>query len=171
VAQSIRGTPLVAAAESAERRLAVVTFGPSESNLTSAPAFPVLVGNALEWLARPIASQARRPGPMVFDAGVASVTGPQGDGVPLVRLNEGAVGVLRSPGVYAAEGGGARSRLVVNVGDPQLSNLSRTGPAAAGGAQPVAAGMSPYPWWMYCVVAAFALALLEWWTWQRRITV
>ena len=27
------------------------------------------------------------------------------------------------------------------------------------------------PWWLYCAVAAFAAVLLEWWTWQRRITV
>jgi hypothetical protein len=171
VAQSVRGTPLVAAAESAEQRLVVVTFGPSESNLTAAPAFPVLVGNALEWLARPIAGRARRPGPVVFDSAVASVTGPKGDAVPLVRVNEGAVAVLRSPGVYLADGGGARSRVVVNVGDPQLSNLSRSGPAATRNTRSVAAGMSPYPWWVYCVVAAFVLALVEWWTWQRRITV
>jgi hypothetical protein len=27
------------------------------------------------------------------------------------------------------------------------------------------------PWWIYAAIIAFALAVLEWWTWQRRITV
>ena len=35
----------------------------------------------------------------------------------------------------------------------------------------VASGASGQPWWMYCAALAFAVALIEWWTWQRRITV
>ena len=33
------------------------------------------------------------------------------------------------------------------------------------------AGRSSRPLWLYCAWAAFALALAEWWTWQRRITL
>jgi hypothetical protein len=59
----------------------------------------------------------------------------------------------------------------VNLADPQLSDLARTMPVASGRVVTVAAGASGAPWWVYCAVAAFALALAEWWTWQRRITV
>jgi hypothetical protein len=31
--------------------------------------------------------------------------------------------------------------------------------------------MSPRPWWIYLAALAFAVALVEWWTWLRRITV
>jgi hypothetical protein len=59
----------------------------------------------------------------------------------------------------------------VNISDPQLSNLSRTTPAVSGRVVTVAAGASGAPWWVYFAVAALVLALAEWWTWQRRITV
>jgi hypothetical protein len=171
VAQSIRGTPLVYVGESPARRVVVVTFGPAESNLTSAPAFPVLVGNSLEWLSRPASGPPRQPGLALFGAAIAKVTGPRGALVPLVRVNQGAVAALRAPGVYDVESGGAHSAVVVNVGDPQLSNLMRTGSVSGRSARVVTGGASGRPWWVYCAAAAFALALTEWWTWQRRITV
>jgi hypothetical protein len=175
VARSARGTPLVYVSEpSGSRplvpRLVVVTFGAGESNLASAPAFPVLVGDALEWLAHTTAAGTRRPGLMSFEDSIEKVTGPRGAAVPLARVNGAALAMLRAPGLYVAEGGGARSTIAVNVGDPQVSNLLRTS-ASAARARPVTSGTSGGPWWLYAAIAAFALALVEWWTWQRRITV
>jgi hypothetical protein len=176
VARSARGTPLVYIRESSaikprEPRLVVVTFGADESNLPAAPAFPVLVGDALDWLTRSAAGGARRPGLMAFEDGIEKVIGPHGEPVPLVRVNGAALGVLRAPGLYVAEGGGSRSTIAVNAGDPQVSNVWRTSSNAGARGILVTAGASGLPWWQYCVVAAFALALMEWWTWQRRITV
>jgi hypothetical protein len=171
VVQSTRGTPLVYVSESSAHRFVVVTFGPDESNLIAAPGFPILAGNALDWLARPVAGIVRRPGLATFDAGIVKVTGPRGTGVRLSRVNDRAVGLLRLPGLYVAEGGGSRSTLAVNAGDPQLSNLMRTFTLSARQTRAVTAGASGRPWWLYCAMAAFILALVEWWTWQRRITV
>jgi hypothetical protein len=175
VARSARGTPLVYIRDSSPAprspRLVLVTFGADESNLPSAPAFPVIVGDALEWLTRPAAGGSRRSGLMTFEDGVERVIGPDGKSVPLVRVNGAALGTLRVPGLYVAEGGGTRSTIAVNAGDPQVSNVWRTSAAAGARAIPVTAGASGFPWWQYCAVAAFALALVEWWTWQRRITV
>lgn len=176
VARSARGTPLVYIRESSATkpiapRLVVVTFGADESNLASAPAFPVLVGDALEWLTRSAAGGARRPGLIAFEDGIDKVTGPSGDPVALVRVNGAALGVLRAPGLYVAEGGGSRTTIAVNAGDPQVSNVWRTSSNAGARGILVTAGGSGLPWWQYCAVAAFALALMEWWTWQRRITV
>jgi hypothetical protein len=171
VARSVGGTPLVYVAESSSHRSVVVTFGPDESNLVAAPGFPVLAGNALDWLARPIGGTVRKPGLATFDAGIVKVTGPRGAGVRLSRVNDKAVGLLRSPGLYVAEGGGSRSTIVVNAGDPQVSNLTRTLSLPARQTRAVTAGASGRPWWLYCALAAFVLALAEWWTWQRRITV
>ena len=192
VARSARGTPLVYVQESPERRLAIVTFGADESNLAGAPGFPVLLGNALEWLTDPATTagqamyallaqdggsaaahtaRARRPGLMSFDEGVARVVGPDNKEVPLSRINRLTVGMLRVPGLYVVEGGGARSTMAINVGDPQLSNLTRSNALAGGQARTVRAGTSGRPWWLYLTAATFILALAEWWTWQRRITV
>ena len=82
VARSARGTPLVYVSESPARRFVVVTFGANDSNLASAPGFPVLVGNSLEWLARPASAAGRRPGPVSFDDAIVKVTSPRGAPVP-----------------------------------------------------------------------------------------
>ena len=96
----------------------MVAFGPTDSNLASAAGFPVLVGNALEWLAP--AAAGERLGP---------------------------------------------------AGNPDVSNLARTNAATTRAAMTIDSGGVARPWWVYCAVAAFAAALLEWWTWLRRITV
>ena len=51
-----------------------------------------------------------------------------------------------------------------------ILHVGRTSLPAVG-TRAVTAGASSYAWWMYCVIAAFALIVAEWWTWQRRITV
>ena len=171
IARSSRGTPLVAISEAAGPRIAVVTFGPSESNLASAPGFPVLVGNALDWLSDPDPRNVSlRPGLVSFGDAVTKVTGPGEAAVPLARVNGALVGVIRTPGLYLAEGGGARSRVAVNAADPQRSNVGHTNLAAGANASNER-GVLERPWWMTCAILAFILALGEWWTWQRRITV
>jgi hypothetical protein len=76
--------------------------------------------------------------------------------------------MLRRPGLYTAEGGGARSVIAVNASDPQRSNVSRT---SAKTTTNVSEGGLERPWWIGFALAAFLLAFAEWWTWQRRITV
>ena len=149
----------------------VLGFAVTDSNLAFAPAFPVIVGNALEWLARPAFEFTSQSGPMTLPASVTRVVAPDGTVVPLLKAGELQIVNLRRPGLYRVETGGARGVVAVNVGDPLTSNLSRT--SLAGGERPVqAAGVvSGQPWWMYGVLLAFALVAVEWWTWQRRITV
>jgi hypothetical protein len=170
VAQSEKGTPLVSVDQAPGRRVVVVGFAPSESNLGSAPGFPVLVGNALEWLARPEFLGSHKPGEIMLDGSIARLTGPDNKPVPLERVNDAAIAVLRAPGVYVADGAGARTRIAVNVGDPYVSNVQRTTlpPSAA---RAVTAGASSRAWWSYFALLAFTLVLFEWFTWQRRITV
>jgi hypothetical protein len=171
VARSARGTPIVSVTDTPGRRAVVVSFGPGDSNLPAAPGFPVLVGNALDWIARPDGRPGVRPGPVTFDGSVTKVTGPRNSTVALAHVNGAAFGVLREPGLYTAEAGAGRSAVAVNAGDPQVSNVSRTTLGPAAHALPVAPGGGAHPWWLYCAAAAFALTVAEWWTWQRRITV
>ena len=144
VAQSAQGTPLVYVNESPGSRVVVVTFGADESNLTSAPGFPVLLGNALDWLARPLLRHGSRR--HAAGIGAARARDVHGNGaardragqapVPLARVSDTALGVLRAPGLYVVEGGGARSTFAVNVGDPQLSNLTAPAPSRRRAAAP-----------------------------------
>jgi hypothetical protein len=170
VASSVRGTPLISINSSTSGpRFVVVGFGPNDSNLASAPAFPVFMGNVLAWLAGRPEARARRPGLNSFSDEVTRVAAPGGAAVPLTRLPGEAIGVLRAPGLYAIEEGRSRATFAVNVTDPDVSNLARTSAGATGAAIGSAGG--PRPWWLYCAVAAFVAILLEWWTWLRRITV
>ena len=171
VARSARGTPLVSIVETPQQRAVIVGFGPNESNLASAPAFPVLVGNAVDWLTTPFGHDSRNPGLASLNDAVKSVAGPRGTSVPLAHVNHAALGVLQAPGLYIVEGGGARGTIAVNAGDRRLSDLTKTTLSPARQAGLVRPGASVWPLWVYAALVALVLALVEWWTWQRRITV
>jgi hypothetical protein len=174
VAVSATGTPLVSVgAESDRPRAVVLAFGPQDSNLAEAPAFPVFMGNSIDWLARASAGGTRRTGRATFNASIVRVKGPGGDEMPLLNLRGEPAAMLTKPGIYTAEAsGGAAAKFAVNVVDPDVSNLGRNTLASAGqGAIAVAAGAAGRPWWMYLVMIGFVAALIEWWTWLRRITV
>lgn len=171
IARSAQGTPLVYVNDTPARRFVVLTFGAAESNLASAPGFPVLMGNAIDWLVRPDLRAAGTAGLAALNAATTRLIGPGGKEVPLAHAAGTVLAVLRAPGLYIAEGAGARSTFAVNVGGPQVSNAARTNLSASDQARPVTAGTSGRSWWLYCAAGAFALALAEWWTWQRRITV
>ena len=169
VARSRQGTPLIYVEETAARRAVVVAFSAGDSNLVTAPGFPILAANALDWLTHPAPQQgARHPGLASFTSAVARVVAPDGTTLPFVRADGLAYARLGTPGLYAAEGGAARTMFAVNAADPQRSDVSRT---SARSTANVAAGSLERPWWMACAIAALFLALAEWWTWQRRITV
>jgi hypothetical protein len=150
-------------------RLVLVTFSASDSSLASAPAFPVLVGNALAWLARPPVTSSTHPGYLTLDSSITSVTNGRGEEVPLVPVGTRKAALLREPGLYTVGGGTAVSAVAVNVGDPQTSDLSRT--TLTDAALPAGLPLTAKPWWFYCAIAAFLLVLVEWFTWQRRVTV
>lgn len=169
IARSERGTTLVAVTDRPDRRLAVLTFGAGDSNLAFAPAFPILIINAIDWLARPIGDAARRPGVVTLPAGTTRVTAPGDRAVPLSRVGGSVIARLTQPGFYIVEAGGARATVGVNVGGADVSNLMHT-TLPAGGAD-TRGGGSGHAWWLYAIVAAFGLITAEWWTWQRRITV
>ena len=170
IATSELGTPLVSISDTRDRRLAVLSFAIADSNLATAAAFPVLIGNTIEWLARPAIESPRKPGAVRLPGSVQRVVAPDGTTVPLMRAGTDSVAVLRMPGLYLVEGAGSRSVLAINAGDAVVSSLNRTSLQAQA---PIAsAGLATgRPWWLYAVVIAFLLAAVEWWTWLRRVTV
>jgi hypothetical protein len=171
VARSEAGTPLVLVADGDDRRAVVLTFALTDSNLAFSPVFPVLFGNALEWLARPSYGATRRPGPMFLPASTSRITAPDGSAIPIARSGDRAVAVFTAPGLYLVEAGGSRGVVTVQVGDPDVSNLTRTTLPDDGAALAAVPSGARRPWWIYIVAVAFVLATLEWWTWQRRVTV
>lgn len=170
VASSDAGTPLVEVVDAPDRRIVVMTFGINDSNLAYAPAFPVLVGNALEWLARPTIEAPRRPGPILLPASTTQVTAPDARHLRLLRTGHFVAAKLETPGLYLIEAGGSRAVVGVNVGDRDASNLMRTSLPATS-QQAASPERSGRPWWIAAGLFALVLMSVEWWTWQRRITV
>ena len=172
IARSGKGTPLVSIGDATERpRVVVFSFGPADSNMASAAAFPVLMGNALDWLGRPIAGGARRMGRVAFDGTIERITGPQNAAAPLLKLPGETVAGLYTPGLYTAEAGGSQAIVPVNVADPDVSNLSKTTLQTTPSTLLVGSAVSTRSWWIALVVLGFAAVSLEWWTWLRRVTV
>ena len=170
VAVSAEGTPLVSVLDAPGVRGVLLGFSTADSNLTDVPAFPILVGNALDWLARPAAGEVRVPGPLELPASTTRVTAPDGTAVGLVRAGDRVLARLRTPGLYLVEAGGSESVIGVNVGNPTIGNLSRTSlpPDASHATLAMFGGGA---WWLYGVVLALVLIVTEWCTWQRKITV
>ncbi|MEO7192996.1 MAG: hypothetical protein ABI051_18265 [Vicinamibacterales bacterium] len=169
VSASDRGAPLVAVRDDALSRLVLFAFAPEDANPEVAAAFPILTGNAIEWLARPHLSEPGPPGPRLLPASTTRITAPSGKSLPLVQTGDGVVAQMETPGLYLVEVGGARSVVVVNVNAPDVSNLATTTlPSSAG---PLRGLTGTGPWWVRAVWLAFVLVLAEWWTWARRITV
>jgi hypothetical protein len=171
IARSEGGTTLVAIADSRTRRMVVWSFAVGDTNLKTAPGFPVLVGNTLEWLGRPSYGVMRRPSRVRLPESTTRVVSPTGQPVALVRAAGTVLAPLWRPGLYLVDTAGALGVVGVNVGDPEVSNLSRTTLDNAEGVTAVVAGVAGWPWWMWAVVAALGLTAAEWWTWQRRVTV
>ncbi len=170
IAQSKQGTPLVAVVDRPDRRFVILTFGFGDSNLATAPAFPVFVGNALEWLARPPGGEPRRPGLVTLTASTNQVVGPDARAIAVARAGAATYARLSAPGFYDVQAAGSHQTLAVNAGTPEVSNLGRsTIPAPAAGA--TANLPSGYAWWLYLAGLVLALVTIEWWTWQRRLTV
>lgn len=150
--------------------MVILTFGLGDSNLAVAPAFPVLVGNALQWLARPDGGEPRAPGLVALPPSTSSIAGPDGRPIEVARAGRAVYARLVAPGFYDVNAGGSHRMIAVNAGAPATSNLQRTSlPQAARDA----AGALPSgrAWWLYLAGAAIALVTIEWWTWNRRLTV
>lgn len=169
VALTETGAAIVSADDGSSRRV-VLHFALSESNLQLTPAFPVLVGNAIDWLGRPERGRVRPPGPVVLPQDTERVLAPDGRALPLVPLGDRRAVTLDKPGLYLAESANARRVLNVRLNDMRKANLmvssiERDREVRAPAEKPTA------PWWIVAALIAVMALVVEWFTWDRRITV
>jgi len=169
VAVSTQGTPLVAVEDSREGRRIVFGFAVADSNLAVTSAFPILIGNALDWLGRPQRDLYRQPGPVLLPLATRRILAPDGRGVPFTTLDEHVRATFDAPGLYLVQSTDGQSVVRVTLGDMRRSNLLASSLPDASPAIPTA--VRARPWWIAAAMAAFVLATVEWITWQRRITV
>ena len=168
---SEQGTPLIAVEDSRTSRHVVFGFQVADSNLALTPAFPVLMGNALDWLGRPSRDLHRQPGPAVLPAATVRVLAPDGALVPLTRLEDRVTANLEAPGLYLAQSIDGQSVVRVTLGDMRRSNLLVSSVAGDSSSSPAVPTGEGRPWWIYATIVALALVTVEWISWQRRVTV
>jgi hypothetical protein len=167
--QTESGSVAIAAGSPGGRRMVLWSFSATDANPFS-PGLPILVGSSVDWLARPSYGVFKRPGPLRLPADTTRVVAPDGRPVMLTHTGDSTIARLSAPGLYLVDAGGARGVIGVNVGDAETSNLARAN-LAPEAVLTVAAGGAGWPWWLWAVVVAFVLTTIEWWTWQRRVTV
>jgi hypothetical protein len=144
-------TPLAFALDDGERRVVGLNFDLESSNLPLRVGFPVLLYNAVEWL-----------------AGAQAQDGDgDGDELDEARARE-AAGDPAAPGFYAARPGGAA--VAVSVSDAGETAIAPRADVAAASAARAgrARDVEPTAW---LVLLALALVLVEWFTYHRRVTV
>lgn len=162
---------LVVGAGRAAAPWVAVGFALDDSNFASQPSFPIFVANVLAWFRGDTEPLTTRPGLVEVPWPGASVADADGRSVPARSALGSTRFMAEGPGVFFATSGGVRVPVVVNLADTGWA-------ATTAGPEGTAAGLvddlpmaSSRPWWTVLAIAALLLLTVEWWTWQRRITV
>ena len=178
--------PVIVASTKGGRKIVAFGFDLTRSDLPLRVAFPILVLNTLDWFAgdsEELLTSYRTgetwavplPDPSIpADEGVkvtrpdgTTVTAPVNDGRALVH------GV--QAGVYRLRARGKTSQLAANLADPVESRIKPRSALSLGGrtlSRPTGFGIAlRREIWIYLLLVAVALTLLEWLTYNRRVTV
>lgn len=172
IATDARRRPLILASVSGPRWVEVA-FALEDSNLPLQAGFPVLLSNVLNWMTvEPLAVQAGL-GLVQLPVAGAKVLDLQGQKIATRDVPGATLIEAQQPGFYTAIAPDRRVRVAVNVADPAATavNSSRLAAQPAAPAPTAsAARWAANPWFALLLIAA-VLIVLEWWTYNRRITV
>lgn len=161
--------PLAWAFEGRRIRAVVLPFSLSQTDLPLHPAFPVVITNAVGWLAGgPHVSIGSQP---VVPAGSwarAVLTDPQGTTSTIeARDGEFVLPPLDRAGTYRLRSGGWERRWIVTAADPRESDLTVSpAPAGPSAERPPSAHVFLSSWMLGL---AAALAVIEWLLWARTV--
>jgi Ca-activated chloride channel homolog len=163
--------PLILASASGPRWVEVA-FSLEDSNLSLQAGFPAFLSNALNWMTgEPLALNAGL-GLAELPVAHARVLDLQGQPVRVRELPEATLVESLQPNFYTAIAPDRRVRVAVNLLDPAVTEINRTALAAVPPAQPIggAAFLLPSSWLALLMLTA-VLLLLEWWSYNRRLTI
>jgi hypothetical protein len=191
--------PIIAAKRDGKRKILAIGFSlpaqgrDSATDLPMRVAFPMLLVNALDWFAGdqtdllttyPTGTRERVPLDGVVGATEADVRGPDGQLTHTPVIDGLATFYGSRVGYYdlaakAPDGSVlARIELAANLASPEESDIAPSAKLTLGGpggkqlAEPEAFAIShSQKLWIYLIVLAAGLILLEWITYHRRITV
>ncbi len=153
-------------------RLAVLAFSLQASNFAQQPGFPPFIANAVNWLTREASAVSRPLGQVVVPAN-ARVLDLEGGEVATREVPGGALFEAREPGLFTAMTDTSRVRIAVNLLDARVTGVNASALAGAvqrdsPSAAPRVARVDP---WILLLAAASLLLALEWWSYNRRVTL
>lgn len=172
--------PLLWTYERPRLRLVVAAFDPFESDLPLRAGFPILLGNAVDWLLagrgtgpRVVAAGEIARGEVDGDVDRVTITDPRGGRVEVpVREGEWIFDGTSRAGVYEVDAGGRKARFAVNLLSRAESDVRPRAVLDVGAtkvraetAAKVRRRMELWPW-----LALFAVGMLcgEWWLFHKR---
>lgn len=156
----------------AERPWIDVGFALQDSNFGLSSGFPVFLAAAVARLTTGDAVVRRAPGTVPIAPLDGEVVDAAGRAVATAASAAGRTFVAEAPGVFEVRGGTRRGWVVVSEPDPAYGDVNRRGgtePTAAEGAYALPRALPMQPW-MFVLLAAVVLALLEWAAFSRRWT-
>jgi Ca-activated chloride channel family protein len=156
--------PLLAAGSHAGKRVAIVAFQPSESNLPGLAGFAALVSNITAWASEWAPAEALAGETVAVDApGASAVTlsGPGGERT--LPVTDGtATATASAPGIYrltiAGKGGSRTRELAVDPGTEPVPAAAAPVDLALLAAAPAGHGTE---WWPWVLAAALLVLALE----------
>jgi hypothetical protein len=167
--------PLVLSLESSRRRRVLFAFDPIDSDLPVRVAFPLLIHNAVEWLANKSSHaqlQIQAGETLPLENGFHIVHGPltASESGPKWSLS-GDFRPTRN-GFYEIENGQEHELVAVNTFDAAQSDLRSAGllETGPGAVWPGIGRWLSWPPWVYFGLLALSLCGLEWWTYHQRRT-
>jgi hypothetical protein len=163
--------PLVWAYEGRGLRLVLLPFDLLASDLPVHPAFPVLIANAVDWLAgSPHARLGEAPVVPAGRASRATLTQPHGEAQSLeARGGVFVLPPLERVGLYRLRADDWERRWVVPTADPRESSLAVDAPGAAAPARPVMSQLAQVRLAPWLLGLAVVLVAGEWWLWVRTV--
>lgn len=180
VAASESGVPILVTRREDTRSIVGISFDIRNSDLPLRVAFPVLLINAIDWFMRDDGTlvESYKTGETwavpIASEGLAQVTSPTGDVGEVPIFERRAVFFGDVPGFYTLRSEGQAQVIAGNMADMAESSIL---PAdLIFGERPVVEpapliGFSQREPWVWLVLLALGLLLVEWWTYNRRITV
>ncbi len=171
-----RSLPLVLVSEQPER-IVRVSFALEDSNFPLHPGFPIFLANTLGWLIDEQVALARAPGRIEVPLPTAAVTDLEGSDIVAWPLSDRTVFLADQPGLYTVVAeGDRRLRVAVNLVSAERTSINDSGLASdeIGTTLAVLASAEPGPseeLWVFLLLLALVLVVVEWVTYPRRLTV
>lgn len=167
------GMPLIVAREDASRWV-LVSFALEASNFPLQAGFPIFMNNALNWLVGEGGYLARGLGSIEIPVSDAHVMAADGTELPSRPIAGGRVFESDAPGLFTAVSAHQRLWIAVNLLDRRTTEINKSALAQYKPSAADPAGVHPVfgiDLSFMLVLGALLLLVIEWWSWNRRITV